>query len=39
MSEMKFPVGIQQFEKLRQGGYVYIDKTKYNYDLVDRGCY
>ena len=39
MSEMKFPVGIQQFEKLRQGGYVYIDKTKYIYDLVDRGCY
>ena len=36
---MKFPVGIQQFEKLRQGGYVYIDKTKYIYDLVDRGCY
>ena len=39
MSEMKFPVGIQQFEKIRQGGYVYIDKTKYIYDLVDRGCY
>ena len=39
MSEMKFPVGIQQFEKLRQGGYVYIDKTRYIYDLVDRGCY
>lgn len=39
MSEMKFPVGIQQFEKLRQGGYVYIDKTQYIYDLIDRGCY
>nr|VFJ59434.1 MAG: Predicted AAA-ATPase [Candidatus Kentron sp. FM]VFJ60180.1 MAG: Predicted AAA-ATPase [Candidatus Kentron sp. FM]VFK12421.1 MAG: Predicted AAA-ATPase [Candidatus Kentron sp. FM] len=24
----KLPIGIQGFEKLRQGGYVYVDKTE-----------
>ena len=24
---MKYPIGIQSFEKLRDGGYVYVDKT------------
>ena len=28
----KYPVGIQTFEKIRKGGYLYIDKTKYVYD-------
>jgi len=35
----KLPIGIQDFEKLRSGGYVYIDKTKLLYDLVSRGSY
>ena len=26
---LKLPVGIHTFEKLRTGGYVYVDKTKY----------
>ncbi|MDR1758624.1 MAG: AAA family ATPase, partial [Bacteroidales bacterium] len=30
----EMPVGIQDFEKLRRGGYVYVDKTKYVYDLT-----
>ncbi len=29
MSKMKFPVGIQDFGKLREGNYAYVDKTKY----------
>ena len=24
---MLYPIGIQSFEKIRQGGYVYVDKT------------
>ncbi|WP_430746823.1 AAA family ATPase, partial [Bacteroides caecigallinarum] len=23
---MKYPIGIQNFEKIREGGYLYIDK-------------
>ena len=25
--DRKFPIGIQTFEKLREGGYLYVDKT------------
>jgi hypothetical protein len=31
------PIGIQDFEDLRTGGYVYVDKTKYVYQLVTTG--
>ena len=27
----KYPVGIQSFEKIRKGGYVYVDKTEFIY--------
>ena len=30
----RLPIGVQSFESLRQGGFVYVDKTKYIYDLV-----
>ena len=30
----RYPVGIQSFEKLRDGGYVYIDKTAYIWRLA-----
>ena len=36
---MKYPIGIQNFEKIREGGYLYIDKTDLIYDLVDNGKY
>ena len=26
---MKLPIGIQDFEKLRTGGYLYVDKTEH----------
>lgn len=29
-----FPVGIQTFEKLRRGGFVYIDKTDCVYQMT-----
>jgi len=34
---LKLPIGIQTFETIRTEGYVYIDKTKYLIDLIDRG--
>ena len=34
---LKLPIGIQTFEKLRKGGYVYVDKTKYLVDLIEQG--
>ena len=33
----KLPVGIQDFEGLRNDGYVYVDKTKYLYKLIHEG--
>ena len=35
---MKYPIGIQSFEKLREGGYVYVDKTPLIYSLTHEGC-
>ena len=34
---MKYPIGIQSFEKIRKGGFVYVDKTALVYDLVNNG--
>lgn len=34
---MKYPIGIQNFEKIIKGGYVYVDKTQYIYDLANNG--
>ena len=34
----KLPAGIQDFEKLRQGNNLYIDKTAYIYELVKAGA-
>ena len=33
----KLPIGVQSFESLRKDGYLYVDKTKYIYDLVHAG--
>lgn len=33
----KFPIGIQSFEKLRSGGFLYADKTAYVYQLATLG--
>ena len=34
---MKYPIGIQNFEKIRNDSYVYIDKTALIYQLVKGG--
>ena len=39
MSDKKLPIGVQNFEKLRNGGYYYVDKTSHIYNLVNRGSY
>lgn len=37
---MKYPVGIQSFESLRNGGFVYVDKTDIIYNMVSqKGTY
>jgi hypothetical protein len=36
---MKYPLGIQSFEKIRNDGYLYLDKTALVYDIVSRGAY
>ncbi|WP_456086707.1 ATP-binding protein [Parabacteroides sp.] len=33
----KMPIGIQSFEDIRRGGYIYVDKTALIYELVTRG--
>ena len=32
-----YPIGIQTFEKIRKGGFLYVDKTKYVYDVCHPG--
>ncbi|MCB0593902.1 MAG: ATP-binding protein [Lewinellaceae bacterium] len=36
---MKYPVGIQDFWKIRKEGYTYVDKTQYLHRIVTRGDY
>lgn len=36
---MKYPIGIQTFEKIIAGGYTYVDKTELVYKLVSSGEY
>lgn len=33
----KYPVGIQTFDKIREGGYIYVDKTKYIVEFLRNG--
>ena len=36
---MKYPIGIQSFEKIRREGYAYVDKTALMYKMVSEGSY
>ena len=36
---MKYPIGVQNFEKIRRDGFLYIDKTELIYKLVNESCY
>lgn len=39
MGSILYPVGIQNFEKIRNDGYFYVDKTALIYQLVKTGSY
>ena len=39
LCDMKYPIGIQNFEKIRKDGYVYVDKTDFVWKLVNEGSY
>lgn len=39
MENVKYPIGLQNFAKLRQGGYLYVDKTSYISNLIETGNY
>lgn len=34
-----FPIGIQNFEKIRRDNYAYVDKTRFVYQLATTGSY
>ena len=34
-----YPIGIQTFEKIRNGNYLYIDKTEYVYRMAHSDSY
>lgn len=36
---MKYPIGIQHFEKIRREGYVYVDKTPWMWKMISEGSY
>ena len=35
----KLPISIQTFEKIREGDLIYVDKTKFIYELTRSGTY
>ena len=40
MTQLKtLPIGIQEFEKIRKGNYLYIDKTELIYNMIKGGSY
>ncbi|MBR6283348.1 MAG: AAA family ATPase, partial [Muribaculaceae bacterium] len=32
----RYPVGKQDFKQIREGGFVYVDKTRYVWELANR---
>ncbi|MDE6289953.1 MAG: AAA family ATPase, partial [Muribaculaceae bacterium] len=39
MSQLKYPIGIQSFSKIIEGGYIYVDKTNLIAQLLKEGQY
>lgn len=37
--KIKYPIGIQSFSEIRNGGYIYVDKTEFVYRLANEGKY
>lgn len=38
-TNIKYPIGVQDFESLINDGYIYVDKTQHLYNLVNSGRY
>ena len=36
---VKYPVGIQTFSKIREGSWLYVDKTQYVFDIASKFQY
>ncbi|MDE5871895.1 MAG: AAA family ATPase, partial [Muribaculaceae bacterium] len=36
MARIKYPIGIQTFSKIVDGGYIYVDKTELVYDIAKK---
>lgn len=32
----EFPIGVQTFDKIVKGGYIYVDKTAYVYEIANK---
>lgn len=39
MERKRFPIGVENFEALITGGYLYVDKTRYVHDLISSSKY
>ncbi len=39
MAQLKFPIGIENFKKIRTEGYYYVDKTDVIRQILDDGCF
>lgn len=39
MTRPRYPIGLQNFAEIREGGYVYVDKTEYIHRLISEGKY
>jgi Predicted AAA-ATPase len=39
MHELRYPIGIQDFRKIRNDNYVYVDKTRMIHQLISSGVY
>lgn len=39
MTKQRYPIGVQSFEEIRRGGYVYVDKTSYIHRLLQGSKY
>ncbi len=35
----KYPIGLQDFRKIREGGFLYVDKTRLTHTLIESGSY
>lgn len=39
MAQLKLPIGIENFKKIRTDGYYYVDKTDLIRQILDDGCF